>query len=57
MPEPTDQFKRAPKRKPSKGKHVAMSAEDKAAYARLIEERIARGKAYGQHLPATDKAR
>jgi hypothetical protein len=57
MPESSDQFKRAPKRKPSKGKHVALSAEAKAAYAKLIEERVEREKAYGRHLPGTDKAR
>ena len=57
MPEPTDQFKRAPKRKPSKGKRVAVSADDKAAYAKLIEERVAREKTYAQHLPGTDKGR
>lgn len=56
MPAPTDQFKRAPKRKPARGKHVSMSAEDKAAYAKLIEERVEREKAYGRHLPG-DKAR
>jgi hypothetical protein len=57
MPESSDQFKRAPKRKPSKGKHVALSADAKAAYAKLIEERVEREKAYGRHLPGTDKAR
>ena len=57
MPESSDQFKRAPKRKPSKGKHVAMSEDAKAAYAKLIEERVEREKAYGRHLPGTDKAR
>ncbi len=57
MPESSDQFKRAPKRKALKGKHVAMSAEDKAAYAKLIEERVEREKAYGRHLPGNDKAR
>ncbi|MGI3899018.1 MAG: hypothetical protein ACRYGP_16025 [Janthinobacterium lividum] len=57
MPEPSDQFKRAPKRKPAKGKRVAMSTEDKAAYAKLIEERVAREQTYGRHLPGTDKPR
>ena len=57
MPEPTDQFKRAPKRKPLRGKHVSMSAEDKAAYAKLIEERVAREKDYARHLPGNDKGR
>ena len=57
MPESTEQFKRAPKRKASKGKRVAMSSEDKAAYAKLIEERIAREKTYAQHLPGNDEGR
>jgi hypothetical protein len=57
MPESSDQFKRAPKRKPAKGKHVTMSAEDKAAYAKLIEERVEREKAYGRHLPGNEKLR
>ena len=57
MPEPTDQFKRAPKRKPSRGKHVSLSPEAKKAYAELIEERVKREEAYGRHLPGTDKAR
>lgn len=57
MPEPTDQFKRAPKRKPAKGKRVSLSAEAKEAYAKLIEERVAREQAYGRHLPGNDKGR
>ena len=57
MPDPTDQFKRAPKRKPAKGRHVALSPEAKAAYAKLIEERVAREETYGRHLPGNDKAR
>ena len=57
MPEPTDQFKRTPRRKPTKGKHVTLSAEAKKAYAELIEERVKREEAYGRHLPGNDKAR
>lgn len=57
MPDEKDQFKRAPKRKPSKGRHVSLSADAKAAYAKLIEERVERDKAYGRHLPGNDKAR
>ena len=57
MPEPTDQFKRAPRRKTPKGKHVTLSAEAKKAYAELIEERVRREQAYGRHLPGHDKAR
>ena len=57
MPEPTDQYKRTPRRKSAKGKHVTLSAEAKKAYAELIEERVKREEAYGRHLPGTDKAR
>lgn len=57
MPEPTDQFKRAPKRKPAKGRRVSLSPDAKAAYARLIEERVKREQDYGRHLPGTDKGR
>ena len=57
MPEPTDQFKRAPKRKPSKGKRVSLSAEAKDAYAKLIEERVKREEVYGRHLPGNDKGK
>ena len=57
MPEPTDQFKRNPRRKAPKGKHVTLSAEAKKAYAELIEERVKREEAYGRHLPGNDKAR
>ena len=57
MPEPADQYKRTPRRKSAKGKHVTLSAEAKKAYAELIEERVKREEAYGRHLPGTDKAR
>ena len=57
MPDTPDQFKRAPRRKASKGKRVALSAEAKAAYAALIEERVKRDEAYGRHLPERDKPR
>ncbi len=57
MPEPTDQFKRAPKRKPSKGKRVSLSPEAKEAYAKLIEERVKREEVYGRHLPGNDKGK
>ena len=52
-----DQFTRAPRRKPSKGKRVAISAEAKEAYAALIEERVKREETYGRHLPETGKPR
>jgi hypothetical protein len=57
MPEPTDQFKKAPRRKSEKGKRVVVSAEAKQAYAALIEERTKRELAYGRHLPGNDKPR
>lgn len=57
MPDNPDQFKRAPRRKASKGKRVAMSAEAKEAYAALIEERVKRAETYGRHLPETGKPR
>ena len=57
MNEPTDQFKRAPRRKASKGKRVVMSAEEKQAYAALIEERVKREQDYARHLPEAGKPR
>jgi len=57
MPEPTDQFKRNPRRKTPKGKHVTLSAEAKKASAELIEERVRRDEVYARHLPGNDKGR
>lgn len=55
MGEPTDQFKRAPRRKAERGKRVAVSEEAKKAYADLLKERESKEQAYGQHLPADMK--
>ena len=57
MPDIKDQFQRAPRRKASKGKRVAVSAEAKEAYAALIEERVKREQDYARHLPGTEKPR
>ena len=57
MPDIKDQFQRAPRRKASKGKRVAVSAEAKEAYAALIEERVKREQEYARHLPGTEKPR
>ncbi|GJE76861.1 MULTISPECIES: hypothetical protein [Methylorubrum] len=51
MAEPSDTFKKAPKRKPAKGKSVAVSPEMRQAYADLIKEREAKQETYGRHLP------
>lgn len=51
MAEPPDTFRRAPKRKAVKGKHVSMSPEAKHAYELLMKERDEREKAYNRHLP------
>ena len=51
MAEPPDTFKRAPKRKAVRGKHVSMSPEAKKAYEQLMKERDEREKTYSRHLP------
>ncbi len=55
MSEPSDQFKRAPRRKADRGKKVAMSAEAKQAYADLMNERDKREREYARYLPPTEK--
>lgn len=50
MSQPPDTFNRAPKRKPSRGKHVAVSADTKKAYEALILEKEEREKRE-RHLP------
>ena len=47
---PSDTFKKTPKRKPSRGKHVAVSADAKKAYEALILEKEEREKRE-RHLP------
>ncbi|GJD79158.1 hypothetical protein [Methylobacterium gregans] len=50
-------FKRAPKRKPLKGKSVSVSPEMRQAYADLIKERETKQEAYGRHLPQEEPRR
>ena len=46
-----DTFTKAPKRKPSRGKHVTVSADTRKAYEDLIREKEEREKRE-RHLPA-----
>jgi hypothetical protein len=50
MGPPPETFKKAPKRKASRGKHVAVSADAKKAYEALIQEKEEREKRE-RHLP------
>lgn len=50
MADTSDTFKRAPKRKPAKGKSVAVSPEMRQTYADLIKQREEKEQAYGRHL-------
>ncbi len=50
MAQPPDTFKKNPKRKTSRGKHVAVSADTKKAYEALIQEKEEREKRE-RHLP------
>ncbi|WP_375274218.1 hypothetical protein [Methylorubrum thiocyanatum] len=50
MTNTSDTFKKAPKRKPAKGKTVTVSPEMRHAYADLIKEREEKEQAYGRHL-------
>lgn len=45
-------FKKAPKRKPTKGKSIKVSPEARQAYADLIQERADKQETYGRHLPS-----
>jgi hypothetical protein len=51
MSETNNTFKKAPKRKPTKGKSVSVSPEMRQAYADLIQERASKQETYGRHLP------
>jgi len=51
MPEASNTFKKAPKRKPAKGKSVSVSPEMRQAYADMIKERQEKAETYGRHLP------
>lgn len=57
MSETGDTFKKAPKRKPSKGKSIAVSPEMREAYAELIRQRTEKEEAYGRHLPQDEPRR
>lgn len=50
MAQPPDTFKKSPKRKPLRGKHVYVSPEAKQAYEALIRETEEREKRE-RHLP------
>ena len=47
MSDTNNTFKKAPKRKPTKGKSVSGSPEMRQAYADLIQERAEKQEAYG----------
>ena len=55
MSEPSNTFKKAPKRKGDKGRRVNLSPEAKQAYADLIKQRQEQEEKYGRHLPKNDK--
>lgn len=52
MAEPTDQFKRAPRRKAERGKRVSVSPEARKVYEDAMNEREKKELDYRQHLPA-----
>ncbi|WP_336489138.1 hypothetical protein [Methylobacterium nigriterrae] len=51
MSDPSTTFKKAPKRKPMRGKSVSVSPEMRQAYTDLIKEREKKEETYGRHLP------
>jgi hypothetical protein len=57
MSDASNTFKKAPKRKPAKGKSVSVSPEMRQAYADLIRERAEKQEAYGRHLPQDETRR
>ena len=57
MAESDNIFKKAPKRKPMKGKSVSVSPEMRQAYADLIKEREAKQESYARHLPQDETRR
>ncbi|MCJ2013144.1 hypothetical protein [Methylobacterium sp. J-076] len=57
MAETGDTFKKAPKRKPSKGKSVTVSPEMRQAYADMIRERAEKEESYARHLPQEETRR
>jgi hypothetical protein len=56
MSEPSNTFKKAPKRKKEKARSVSVSPEMRQAYADLIKEREER-EAYAKHLPSEEGRR
>lgn len=57
MAESDNTFKKAPKRKPMKGKSVAVSPEMRQAYADLIKQKEAKQETYDRHLPQDETRR
>ncbi len=57
MAETGDSFKKAPKRKPNKGKSIAVSPEMRQAYADLIRQKAEKEEVYGRHLPQDEPRR
>ena len=57
MSETSNTFKKAPKRKPTKGKSVSVSPEMRQAYADLIRERAEKQETSGRRLPQEDTKR
>ena len=57
MSDTNNTFKKAPKRKPAKGKSISVSPEMRQAYADLIKEREAKQETYARHLPQDETRR
>jgi hypothetical protein len=57
MSDTSNTFKKAPKRKPAKGRSVNVSPEMRQAYADLIRERAEKQESYGRHLPQDETRR
>ena len=57
MAETGDSFKKAPRRKPSKGKSIAISPEMREAYAAKLREKAEKEEVYGRHLPQDEPRR
>ena len=57
MSDTNNTFKKAPKRKPTKGKSISVSPEMRQAYADLIQQRADKEEVYGRHLPQDESRR
>ena len=57
MSETGDSFKKAPRRKPSKGKSVSVSPEMRQAYADVLRQKAEKEEIYGRHLPQEETRR